>query len=296
MARRRAIEADELFETANRLQAEGKEVTAVALLDALGGGSLRTIYKHLETWKQRRPAAATQTSDEIPGPVLAGFVNAWRLAAQERDRQIAAVNEKADEEVSAALKQFEEARNLIEKLESESEADSQQIEGLQARVAELEAALHKSESETIASKATAEQLIHQVKAQQLELDRVHKEIDQDRTHHQEQIAKMTADQERAQSKSIEQLQQANASVLEAQQKNEQSERERLQLQIKLEQLEQETKRFAASKEQADKERDASVKESAELKGRLEAMSTQNEQLLAALADRQSPEKRKPKTE
>ncbi len=36
MARRRAIEADELFETANRLKPEGKEVTAVALLDALG--------------------------------------------------------------------------------------------------------------------------------------------------------------------------------------------------------------------------------------------------------------------
>ena len=48
MARRQPIAPDELFETANRLKAEGKEVTALALLDALGGGSLSTIYKHLE--------------------------------------------------------------------------------------------------------------------------------------------------------------------------------------------------------------------------------------------------------
>lgn len=47
MARRHPIDPDELFETANRLVAEGKEVTATALLDALGGGSLRTIYKYL---------------------------------------------------------------------------------------------------------------------------------------------------------------------------------------------------------------------------------------------------------
>jgi len=66
MARRRAIEADELFETASRLQAEGKDVTAVALLDALGGGSLRTIYKHLEVWQQRRPPSLPAPLEEIP--------------------------------------------------------------------------------------------------------------------------------------------------------------------------------------------------------------------------------------
>lgn len=292
MTRRRAIEADELFETANRLQAEGKEVTAVALLDALGGGSLRTIYKHLETWKQKRPAATATTNDEIPGPVLAGFTNAWRLAAQERDRQIAAIKEKAGEEVSAALKQFEEARELIEKFEAESEADSQQIESLQARVAELEAALHKSENDATASKATAEQLIHQVKAQQAELDRVHKEAEQERKQHQEQISKMTTDQERSQARANEQLEQANTKLFDSQKKSEELERERLQLKMKIEQLEQEIARTAKGKEQADKEREAALKESAEMRGQIEAMNTQNTQLLAALADRPAPEKKK----
>ena len=86
MARRRAIEPDELFETANRMLAEGKEVTATGLLDALGGGSLRTIYKHLETWQAQKPAAPKKEAGEVPAAVQAGFANAWRLASSEADK------------------------------------------------------------------------------------------------------------------------------------------------------------------------------------------------------------------
>lgn len=181
MARRRAIEADELFETANRLQAEGKDVTAVALLDALGGGSLRTIYKHLEAWQQRRPPVTVSTTDEIPGIVQAAFANAWRLATQEAGRQVVAVKEKAAEEVAAANKQFQDALDVVGKLESESEADAQQIEDLKAKIVELEVTLQKSQTESATHGATAEQLNHQVKSQESELERLHKEIDKERS-------------------------------------------------------------------------------------------------------------------
>ena len=93
--RRQAIEADELFETANRLQAQGKDVTALTLLDALGGGSLRTIYKHLETWKQTKPAPVIVGNDEMPESIRGIFAAAWRAAAQEAGRQVLAVREKA---------------------------------------------------------------------------------------------------------------------------------------------------------------------------------------------------------
>lgn len=192
MARRRAIEADELFETANRLQAEGKDVSATALLDALGGGSLRTIYKLLEVWQQQRPAVVITTPEEIPASVQAVFASCWRQATQEAGRQVIAVKEKAAEEVDAAVKKFQDALDAIENLEKESEADAQQIDTLKERVAELEAVLQKSQTEAAASKAAGEQLQQQVKAQEAELERLHSDIDKERSSRQQQLEKVEA--------------------------------------------------------------------------------------------------------
>ena len=97
MARRHPIDPDELFETANRLVAEGKEVTATALLDALGGGSLRTIYKYLEQWKDKAPIAPVKKKVDIPDRVQASFSMAWRMATDEAAIEIEAVKQKAAE-------------------------------------------------------------------------------------------------------------------------------------------------------------------------------------------------------
>ncbi len=172
MARRRAIEADELFETANRLKAEGKEVTAVALLDALGGGSLRTIYKLMEAWQQSRPAEVKTEPTEIPPAVMAGFVNSWRLATQEAAREVADVKEKAKEEVAAALRQFHGALEAIGKMEAESEADAQEIERLTAKLTELEAAMHEAQKEAFGHKAMVDQLQKLLEKQQKEIERL----------------------------------------------------------------------------------------------------------------------------
>lgn len=175
MARRRAIEADELFETANRLKAEGKEVTAVALLDALGGGSLRTIYKLMEAWQQSRPAEVKTEPTEIPPAVMSGFVNSWRLATQEAGREVADVKEKAKEEVAAALRQFHGALEAIGKMEAESEADAQEIERLTAKLTALEAAMHEAQKEAVGRKAMVDQLQKLVEKQEKELERLREE-------------------------------------------------------------------------------------------------------------------------
>ena len=126
MARRQAIEAEELFETANRMAAEGKKVTAVALHDALGGGSLRTIYKYLEAWQAAKPAVVVTTDEEIPPGVQIAFDSAWRAARQEAGRQVVEVKEKAKEEVAAALAQFHGALEAIERIEKDREAAASQ--------------------------------------------------------------------------------------------------------------------------------------------------------------------------
>lgn len=247
MARRRAIEADELFETANRLQAEGKEVSATALLDALGGGSLRTIYKLLEAWQQRRPAVVITVPDEIPPSVQAAFASVWRQAAQEAGREVLAVKEKAAEEVEAAVKQFQDALDAIDNLEKESEADAQQIDTLKERVAELEAALQKSQTESAAYRATGEQLQQQVKSQDAELERLHGELDKERANRQQEIERITAAAEAAQGEAQRQL----------------------------------AKVEAASKTDRE-ERDAAIKEASQLRGLSDALKTQNAELLSKL--------------
>jgi flagellar biosynthesis GTPase FlhF len=170
MGRRQAIEQKDLFEAADRLTAEGKEVTALTLLDVLGGGSFRTIYKYLELWQKARPVLLAADADEIPPQVQASFAASWRLAQHESRRQVQEVREKAKEEIAAAVHQFEEALEVIEKLEQEREAEAEATEALHKIIAEMKVEASKLESELAAEKARNEELREQLKASQTERD------------------------------------------------------------------------------------------------------------------------------
>ena len=171
MGRSQAIDPDELFETANRLEAEGKEVTALSLLNALGRGSLTTIYKHLENWKSAKPAKPAGATADMPDRVKSAFAVAWREAAQEADREVHAVKEKAAEEVKAALRQFHGALEAIEKLERESEAESLVSEALKNQVSEQQAEIADLRRTGAGLKAAADELRQQVESQKAELER-----------------------------------------------------------------------------------------------------------------------------
>src|SRR5208282_2370127 len=110
MARRAVIEREELFRAANDMAADGKPVTALTLLEALGGGSYRTIYKYLKDWEQTRekttPAA---TSADVPESVQNAVLSTWRVATMEAAKEVTAVKEKAAEEVKAAQTKLDEA-------------------------------------------------------------------------------------------------------------------------------------------------------------------------------------------
>jgi DNA repair exonuclease SbcCD ATPase subunit len=178
--RRQAIDADELFETANRLQAEGKEVTALILLDALGGGSLRTIYKHLETWKQTKPTAVIVGNDEMPENIKGIFAAAWRAAAQEAGRQVLAVREKASEEVKEALQQFHGALEAIGKLEADADEAAQETDRVKTQLADVQAECGQAKAEGAGYKATAEQLGKQVEKLEADQERLRSELEKGR--------------------------------------------------------------------------------------------------------------------
>jgi len=192
MARRHPIDPDELFETANRLAAEGKDVTATLLLDELGGGSLRTIYKYLEQWKNNAPVVAVKKTTDIPDRVQAGFALAWRMANEEAAIEIEAAKAKAQEAVDLANGRFQEALNAAERLENEAQENSDLIDSLKAQVVALAEELSKEKALCASYKTKSEQLEQQVVSQGQELERMHKASVQEREEHAKQLEKIEA--------------------------------------------------------------------------------------------------------
>lgn len=185
MGRKAISSQQDVFAAADAMAAEGLEVTASALLTKLGGGSLTTIYKHLDNWRAANPAAAAAGMPiDIPDPVQGAFAAAWRVAATEAGREITAAKEKAAEEVKTAQKQFQEAFQSIERLEAEAEADGARIEELETKGSKLEESLHQSENERAALAATGDQQRQRIEAQDTELKRLREELEQQRKEQQ----------------------------------------------------------------------------------------------------------------
>ncbi|MBA4026686.1 MAG: hypothetical protein C0473_00440 [Cyanobacteria bacterium DS3.002] len=163
MGRKSFFTEAEIFEAADTLAAQGHEVTAQTLFKVMGGGSYTTVYKHLEAWRESRPALVNPVvAMDLPEPVQTAFVAAWRVAASEAAREVSAIRDKAAEDVKAANKQLHEALEQMGRLEAEAEADTNEIEGLKERNGELEAIAKKAETENAALAAKAEQLEYQV--------------------------------------------------------------------------------------------------------------------------------------
>lgn len=176
MGRKAFFTEEQVFAAADTLAATGKEVSASALLNALGGGSLTTIYKHLDVWKQTRPAlVAPVVAMDLPEPVQIAFVAAWKVAASEAAREVSAVRDKAAEDVKVAARQFEEALEQIRRLEAESESDAVEIEELKAKLAEAEALVRAAQSESVGQAAAVEQLKAQLVRLERDLERESKE-------------------------------------------------------------------------------------------------------------------------
>jgi chromosome segregation ATPase len=299
MGRRGSISEDQVFEAADALVAQGKEVTPTALLGSLGSGSFTTIYKHLSAWEASRATAVTDRAAVIPETVLSAFGAAWRAASAEAGKEVLAVKEQAAEDVAAAKAQFQEALETIERLEGESEADASRIDSLSAKIAELEKALHQSENEKAALKATCEQLRHQVKSQDSELERLHKDAESERKRHDQEMSKASASASAAQDKANTQIEQLRQQVTDMQTKLEKAERERAESQLKAQEAagraDKADERALKSEQetaQARKDKEAAIKEAAELRGKANALDVQNKDLLARLSDKtDEPKKR-----
>jgi len=299
MGRRGSINEEQVFEAADALVAQGKEVTPTALLNSLGSGSFTTIYKYLSAWEASRASAVTDRAAVIPDTVLSAFGAAWRAASAEAGREVLAVREQAAEEVAAAKAQFQEALETIERLEAESEADASRIESLAAKITELEKVLHQAENDKAALKATSEQLRHQVKSQESELERVHKDADSERKRHQDEMSKASTAAVAAQDKANTQIEQLRQQLAEMQNKLEKAERDGREADLKskeassrTDKADEQARKFEQEAAQARSEKEVAIKDAAELRGKVAALETQNADLLSRLSDRDKGEKPK----
>jgi len=292
MARRHPIDPDELFETANRLTAEGKEVTATVLLDELGGGSLRTIYKYLDQWKNNAPVVPVKKTVEIPDRVQAGFAMAWKLANDEAALEIEAAKAKAAEEVAAANGRFQEALNAVEKLEKEAQENSDLIDSLRAQVSSLTEEASLLSASCASHRATAEQLGEQVRAQGQELERMHKAKAEEREEHAKQIEKIESAAAQAAKSSDNQIGSLRKTMEDVQTRVVELEKQRDEARSSATECQKQLEKIEAAAKVDREERDAAIKEAAELKGLSGSLKEQNTALLAKLNSDDKPEKKR----
>ncbi len=292
MTRAQPIDRDEFFETAARLQAEGKEVTANNMLRALGRGSLRTIYKFYDEWKAALPTPVAVAPSQVPDHVRLQYEVAWRAAQEEAARQVEAVKLKAAEDVQAADKRFFDALEITDKMEREAEEASEQIVSLNTTVRQLNEQVRSLESECERNKATAEQLGQQVKAQQEEIERLHKRSEEDRQQHTEQVKKLEAMAEKAKELHEKEVKALKSSVSELEAKLSQANKERDSAKTKTEEAVKQQEKSEATAKADRQERDAAMKEAATLAGQLAAMKEQNVQFMAKLNSEEKSEKKK----
>jgi len=290
MGRKALYNEQEVFQAADSLASEGREVTAMALLGALGGGSLTTIYKHLEAWRESRPAATgTGMAVEIPDLVQGAFSAAWRTAVTEAGREITTVRERAADEIKAAQRQFQEAKASIELLEAESEVDAGKIEELTAKIQELESSVRKAENERAALTATVEQQGERIKTVESELERVHQEGNAERIRHQTEVERLRNEFDGERKRSQEELLRSNKSVEASKTEMEglrealaEAQRDRERGEFGKSEAEKRAEKAENQLERTQKERETAVKEAASLGGQIEAIKSQNADLLSRL--------------
>lgn len=196
MGRKALHTQDEVFAAADRMAAAGEDVTASALLATLGGGSLTTIYKHLDAWEAARKDKPRPVMIDMPDMVKAAFAQAWQAAALEAGKEVAQVREKADAEVKATAKRFGEALANIERLEAEANDEAAKIEAMSEQLAAQDKALQEMKTKEAALAATVEQMRQQIEAQQAELERVHSEAEAERQARKQESERLNTEIER----------------------------------------------------------------------------------------------------
>lgn len=139
MAREAQVTEQQFNVAAGQLQKEGRSVTARAVRDILGIGSMATILKYLQAWKASQPSteasaqARLQIDTGIATAITAHVNSAIAVAVAERDGQIVSLQSDlqatADESERLAAA-VSEGEKVIQELRDCLAASASKIENL----------------------------------------------------------------------------------------------------------------------------------------------------------------------
>lgn len=141
MGRIAAHSQEQVFEAADKLAANGQEVTPNALRDVLGRGSYSTLLKHIDAWQQARQAA--------PAPVLIEMPESVKVAQLDAAKSTAAIAWGWLWHVTTADDRVKTARHLLARMLDKDlkryGIQTAKAEGAHVNVQEIEASMLRGE-------------------------------------------------------------------------------------------------------------------------------------------------------
>lgn len=145
MGRKALVTQEQVFKAAQEMQNNGEKVNASGLLARLGGGSLTTIYKFLEEWRNNGNEIKPIIKIEMPDNIKTSMENFWEACVKEANKKIIAIQEANATQEEELKQQLNEALRLISVLEAESETDNEAIEYLKAEELKANKKIHELE-------------------------------------------------------------------------------------------------------------------------------------------------------
>lgn len=135
---------------ADQLLATGSDVSARAIRDALGSGSMTTVLKHLRTWR-RTQLAEGGPLPEIPDAVREASLRAlhevWRTASREAREAIDQIRTAAGKRGDDLERDLDEALSASQELEEKLADRTAELTAAHERTAALERDLAESKAE-----------------------------------------------------------------------------------------------------------------------------------------------------
>lgn len=153
---------------ADAIRSEGRKVTAEAVRQAIGGGSLRDICPALRRWRELTESpseASTATPPEVARIFREAEAKIWSMAETRIAERVAAAEAAGTNKVAAAEAERDEALEDNERLERRLASLEREL--IASRDAERQASLlqARAEGERLAAQAQAESLARLIEAE-----------------------------------------------------------------------------------------------------------------------------------
>lgn len=144
------ITETQVAEAADQLLANGSDVSARAIRQALGTGSMTTVIKHLRVWRNARHTDGTAPT-ELPRPVrdaaLRALHEVWCTANREAREAIEQIRMAAGKRGDDLERDLDEALSASQELEEKLGDRTAELATIQERTAALERELFTKELE-----------------------------------------------------------------------------------------------------------------------------------------------------